>query len=305
MIVKQAIIPSMNFTQHGFATSSTFPQEMLPLIDRPLIHYIIDEAVRSGIEQCIMVQAKPHIYFDEYFSQQPDAMASEESTAAHVAARTLGKKCDFSYIFAHAAQDLMQAVLAARHARSTDPIAFMLPSEVIINPIPALAQLIKIAQQEKCNVIAVREVPLETVHNYGIVRIKKQFSPTLFQVKELINKPSQTETPSNLAIVGRFVLSPTIFDIVNDNKNNTEMCFTDCIEELLAAGEKVYAYKISGLLYEAYDTMALLKSNITMALRHQLHADDMLNYLQELDREFLVMQGKAHMLGKKEKELRF
>jgi UTP--glucose-1-phosphate uridylyltransferase len=163
-----------------------------------------------------------------------------------------------------------------------------------------MSQLIQIAFQEKCNVVAVQEVPIDTVHNYGVIGIRKQFSPNLFQVRELVEKPKPIDAPSNLAIVGRYVLSPNIFNALDEMHVGAggEIQLTDAIQALLLSGEKVFAYKIQGTRYDIGTPMGLLKANIDLALRHPKFAQDMAEYLTTLDRELALMQGKIDMLKK-------
>jgi UTP--glucose-1-phosphate uridylyltransferase len=139
-----------------------------------------------------------------------------------------------------------------------------------------------------------------TVSNYGIVGVRKQFSPNLFQVKELVEKPHPADAPSNLAIVGRYVLSPTIFQALDEMKLGVggEIQLTDAIQNVLLSGEKVFAYKIQGPRYDIGTPMGLLKANLDLALRHPKYAAEMLDYLAHLDRELVVMQGKAVAMTK-------
>ena len=207
---------------------------------------------------------------------------------------------DFSYVHQHEPAGLGHAVWCARHAIGKEHCAIMLPDDIIVGANPGIAQLMKIAVQEKCNVVAVQEVPGKDISRYGVIAIKKQFSPNLFQVKELVEKPSPSQAPSNLAIVGRYVLSPQIFDALDDLNNGSsgEIQLTDGIQNLLFAGEKVFAYKIQGTRYDVGHPLGLIKANLAFALRSNLYNEEMTQYLTELDRELLVMQGKAELLSK-------
>ena len=174
-----------------------------------------------------------------------------------------------------------------------------MPDDIIAGTTPAMLQLIQIAMQEKCNVVAVQEVPMEEVQNYGVIAVRKQFSPTLFQVKELIEKPKIVDAPSNLAIIGRYVLSPGIFDVFDEVKLGAggEIQLTDAIQKLLLNGEKVFAYKVQGQRYDIGTPLGLIKANIDFALKNQLYSADIQAYLKKLDKEFLVMQGQVEALN--------
>ena len=145
-----------------------------------------------------------------------------------------------------------------------------------------------------------QEVPIDQVQNYGVIGIRKQFSPNLFQIKELVEKPHPTDAPSNLAIIGRYVLSHNIFNALDEMKIGAggEVQLTDAIQTLLLSGEKVFAYKIQGTRYDIGNPLGLLKANIDLAMRHPKYANDVIDYLTSLDRELLIMQGKVAMLKK-------
>jgi UTP--glucose-1-phosphate uridylyltransferase len=177
----------------------------------------------------------------------------------------------------------------------------MLPDDIFMGQIPALAQLIKVATQERCSVIAVQEVPNNQISRYGVIGIKKQISANLFQVREVIEKPTQSQAPSNYAIIGRYVLSPSIFASLDEMNIGAlgEVQLTDGIQHMILQGEKVFAYKVSGIRYDTGTPLEWLKANVALALKHPQFADQMTEYLNELDRDLLLMQGRAEFLGKR------
>jgi len=177
-------------------------------------------------------------------------------------------------------------------------VAIFLPDDIITGRTPAMAQLIQVAMQEKCNVVAVQEVPMDEVSRYGIIAVRKQFSPNLFQVKELIEKPSVAHAPTNLAIIGRYVLSHGIFETFDELSLGAggEIQLTDAIQQLLLSGEKVFAYRVQGQRYDIGNPMGLLKANLDFALKDSRYSKEVLEHLQQLDKDFLVMQGQADAL---------
>ncbi|MBL4587725.1 hypothetical protein JKY79_00070, partial [Candidatus Babeliales bacterium] len=155
--------------------------------------------------------------------------------------------------------------------------------------------------QERASVIAIQEVPLSQTSRYGIINIKKQLSPNLFQIRDVIEKPSQTEAPSNLAIMGRYILSPRIFDALEESTVGAlgEVQLTDAIQKLLLSGEKIFGYKIQGThRYDVGTPLEWMKSNIMLSLRHPAYNEEILQFLNEIDREFTVIESKAIQFSK-------
>lgn len=305
-MVTKAIIPAGGLGTRFLPATKTTPKEMLPILDKPAIQYIVEEGVKSGIKNYVVITGKNKSVIEDHFDTFPELENFLESKKKKHLLEPLGKiieATNFIYIRQKEPLGLGHAIWSARHVIGKEYIAVFLPDDIIIHPLPAISQLMQIAQQEKCSVVAVQEVPLNQVSNYGVIGIRKQFSPNLFQIRELIEKPTAAQAPSNLAIVGRYILSPTIFEALDELKigANGEIQLTDAIQSLLLSGEKVFAYKIQGVRYDTGNPMGLLKANIDLALRHPKYADDLLEYLQELDREMVMMQGKATMLSKTSK----
>ena len=303
VMVTKAIIPVAGIGSRFLPASRSVPKEMLPILEKPALQYAVEEGVRSGIKNFVMVTGKNRNLIQSHFDpmQERDFMAMPQSSQH--ALGSLHKSTyasDFTYVHQHEPAGLGHAVWTARHAIGKEHCAIMLPDDIIHGPTPGIAQLIKIAQQEKCNIVAVQEVPGKDISRYGVVAIKKQFSPNLFQVKELVEKPTSAQAPSNLAIVGRYVLSPAIFDSLEElNAQSTgEIQLTDGIQNLLFSGEKVFAYKIQGSRYDIGNPLGYLKASLAFALKSAQYQEEMSQYLTELDREMLIMQGKAEILGK-------
>jgi UTP--glucose-1-phosphate uridylyltransferase len=302
MVIK-AIIPAGGLGTRFLPATKTTPKEMLPLLDKPAIQYIVEEGVRSGIKNFIVVTGKNKSTIEDHFDTCPELESFLKSKKKEELIDGISKivnAANFMYVRQKEPCGLGHAVWTARHMINKEHVAVFLPDDIINSPSPCMAQLIQISTQEKCNVIAVQEVPMDQAPNYGVIAIRKQFSPNLFQVKELIEKPSIANAPSNLAIVGRYVLSPGIFDALEEQRVGIggEIQLTDAIQSLLLSGEKVFAYKIQGTRYDVGTPIGLLKANIELALRHPKFAQEMIEYLKIMDRDYLVMQGQADALGK-------
>ena len=300
MIVK-AVIPAAGLGTRFLPATKATPKEMLPLIDKPAIQYAVEEAMSAGIKNIVMVTGSNKRAVEDHFEAAPllqQTLESRQKQGLLKEINTILKNVDFSYVRQSEQLGLGHAVWTARHAVGNQHVAIMLPDDIITGSTPGIGQLIKIARQEKCNVVAVREVPVDQVSNYGVISIKKQFSPNLFQIKELVEKPSLEVAPSNLAIVGRYVLSPTIFEMLGQTEPGAigEIQLTDAIQKLIFAGEKVFAYKVQGDHYDVGNPLGWLKANLTLALKHPVYGAAMLDYLQEIDRDMLFIQGKAEAL---------
>lgn len=302
-MITKAIIPAGGLGTRFLPATKTTPKEMLPLLDKPAIQYIVEEGLKSGIKNYIVVTGKNKSVIEDHFDTYPELENFLKLKKKDELLEGLSKiinSTNFIYVRQREPLGLGHAIWTSKHVIGKEYIAVFLPDDIIVHQVPAIAQLMQVAQNEKCNVVAVQEVPINQVSNYGVIGIRKQFSPNLFQVKELVEKPTQANAPSNLAIIGRYILSPAIFDALDELKigANNEIQLTDAIQTLLLSGEKVFAYKIQGTRYDIGTPLGLLKANIDFALRHPKYSAEILEYLKNIDKEFILMQGKINTLQK-------
>lgn len=300
----RAIIPAAGFGTRFLPATKAIPKELLPLLDKPAIQYSIEEGLQSGIKDFVVVIGKNKTSIEDHFDsylELENLLKSKNKEDLLQDVTKIIKTANFMYVRQREQLGLGHAIWTARRAFNKEHVAIFLPDDIISGPTPGMAQLIKIATQEKCNVLAVMEVPREEVSRYGVISIRRQFSPNLFQVKDLVEKPPTSKAPSNLAIIGRYVLSPNIFESLEDLKigSGGEVQLTDGIQNLLLSGEKVFAYKIQGQRYDAGTTLGWLKANLHFALKHPKYSQPIMDYLQELDRDILFLQGKAEALNKR------
>jgi len=305
MEIRKVIIPAAGFGTRFLPATKIVPKEMLPLLDKPAIQWVVEEAVKSGIKSIVLVTGKNKKSIEDHFDScyELDSFLKEKGQYKNldVLSKIL-KLADFISIRQHEQLGLGHAILMAKSAIGKEHVAVMLPDDIIMGPIPGIAQLAKIAEQEKCNVIAVKEMPMETISRYGVIEIKKQITANLFQVKRLIEKPKAVDAPSNLAIIGRYVLSPGIFEALETTEcgSGGEIQLTDAIQNLALKGEKVFAYKVQGTRYDIGTTMDWLKSNIALALKHPEYSDSMMDFLKQLDREMVFLEGKADLIKQRQ-----
>lgn len=303
MLVTKAIIPAAGIGTRFLPATKSIPKEMLPLIDKPSIQYVVEEGVKSGIKNFVLVTSKNKDSIIDHFGLDFDLMSKLSSRNQSELLGNLPKLSKLAH-FLSVRQDeplgLGHAIWSARHAIGKEYVSVMLPDDIISSSDPGLGQLIKIATQEKCSVVAVQEVPRDQVSRYGVIDVKKQFSPNLFQVRDLIEKPSPEKAPSSLAIIGRYVLSPTIFEALEETSAGAigEIQLTDAIQRLVLSGEKVFAYKIKGERFDAGTPLGLLQASVVLSLRNPKYAQAMLNFLSSLDKEMIALQGKSQALHK-------
>jgi UTP--glucose-1-phosphate uridylyltransferase len=303
VMITKAIIPAGGLGTRFLPATKVIPKEMLPVLEKPAIQYVVEEGVKSSLKTFIIVTGKNKAVIEDHFDSSTDLQEYLESKKRGDLLEGINKiihASQFIYLRQKEALGLGHAIWNAKHVIGKEHVAVLLPDDIIISPTPCIAQMMQIAIQEKCNVVAVQEVPVEQISNYGVIAVRKQFSPNLFQVKELVEKPKAIDAPSNLAIVGRYVLSPNIFNVLDEMNIGAhgEIELTDAIQAMLMNGEKVFAYKVQGTRYDVGTPMGLLKANLDMALRSTRYSEEMLDYLTELDREMLVMHGKAQSLAK-------
>ena len=302
-MISKAIIPAAGLGTRFLPITKALPKEMLPLLNKPAIQYIVEEGMHAGIKNFIMVTSTSKQTIHHHFQPNPhleQQLILKQKEQAIAGLKKILKSVDFTNVHQYEPSGLGHAVWSARHAVGKELVSVMLPDDIFTCSTAGIGQLMKIATQEKCNVVAVKEVPSEQISRYGVVAIKKQFSPNLFQVKELVEKPSIENAPSNLAIVGRYVLSPTIFDILGETQSGAigEIQLTDAIQQLIFSGEKVFAYKIQGTHYDLGTPLGWLKSNLSMALKHPAYSQEIMEFLSTLDKEMLLIEGKAEALNK-------
>jgi UTP--glucose-1-phosphate uridylyltransferase len=273
MEITKVIIPAAGLGTRFLPETKAIPKEMLPILNKPAMQYIVEEALQSDIKQFLMITSKNKTAIANHFDASCELNnALKESGKQKLLAEleAIIRKAHFTYIRQPEALGLGDAILMARYSIGKEYFGIMLPDDIIYGKEPGLGQLMQIARQEKASVIAVQEVPSDKVSSYGIIGIKKQITPNLFQVNNLIEKPSAQDAPSNLAVVGRYVLSHKLFDSLDAIAPyaDGELQLTDAIGHMLNNGEKVLAYKIQGQRYDTGTPIGWLKANIGIGLQH-------------------------------------
>jgi UTP--glucose-1-phosphate uridylyltransferase len=261
------------------------PKEMLPVVDKPIIQYGVEEAKLSGISNVIVVTGRGKSSMEDHFDvsyELETVLASRNKTALLAAARSVADLTDVSYIRQKEALGLGHAVLRAAELVGPEPFAVILPDDVIYAKTPCIRQLMDVYERYDAPVLAVMEVPNEQISAYGAVKVQ-QVSESVFRIEDMVEKPKASEAPSNLAIIGRYVLTPDIFDALRATAPGAggEIQLTDGIRRLMA-GRPVYAVKFEGKRYDAGDKLGFLKATVEFGLRHETLGEDFRVYLKEL-----------------------
>lgn len=285
--IKKAIIPAAGLGTRFLPATKALPKEMLPIIDKPTLQYIVEEAVASGIEEIgiIVSVAKPSI--EQHFSVDEDleerlisAKKYEEAEMIHAIANLI----KITFIYQEQPLGLGHAIYCARDFVGNDDFAIMLGDDLIVNHkgAPAMKQLVEAYEKTGFSILGVQEVSMDRVNKYGIVEPLNTKSK-LMEIKGMIEKPNPQDAPSNCAVLGRYILTNRIFDILKDQKpgKNNEIQLTDSIVTLLQY-EKVFACEFEGIRYDIGDKFGYIKATIDFALQRDDLKKQVSDYLDEI-----------------------
>lgn len=291
MEIVKAVIPAAGMGSRFLPFTKAVPKELLPLINKPAIHHVVDEAIASAVSSLIFITSRGKNAIEDYFDAAPEleALLKESGKTELLAGiNRLMKHGHFTFIRQPEPHGLGHAVLMAQQSIGKEYFTVMLPDDLIMSETPALSQLIRVARQERASVIAVQEVPREMVSQYGIIGIRKTITPNLFHVGSLVEKPAAKDAPSNLAIVGRYVLSHKIFASLEEVSTYTpgELQLTDGIAHMLHNNERVFAYKVHGRRYDLGNPIGWVNAIIHSALEDPAYAPHVVRMLRE--RELLT-----------------
>lgn len=270
--VKKAIIPAAGFGTRFLPATKAIPKEMLPIVDIPTIQYIIQEAVDSGIEEiCIITNSyKQSIenHFDKSFELEEKLKASNDLEHLEMV-EAITDMANILSVRQKNPRGLGHAILCARHFVGDEPFAVILGDDIVVNKEgkPAIQQLIDVYEETGNSVVGVQSVAQENVSKYGIINPEKFIRPDLIQVNSFVEKPSIEQAPSNMAILGRYVLTPEIFDFLETQSagKGNEIQLTDAIDRL-AQKENVFAHEFKGKRYDVGDRKGFLCAQVEFAL---------------------------------------
>jgi UTP--glucose-1-phosphate uridylyltransferase len=270
MPVKKAVIPAAGLGTRFLPVTKSVPKELLPILDRPMLQYVVEEAAEGGIEEVIIVTAPGKEGIASYFQPSPALERRlSESGERGLLDKVLhaSRIAKVSFVIQEEALGLGHAVLTAREAVGDEPFVVILPDDIVHHTPGVVAQMTAIFGRTQAGVVAVEPMPWETVHNYGVVDAIPA-GDGLHQVRGLVEKPPREEAPSNLSIVGRYILPPEIFDCLERTPPGAkgEIQLTDGLLLLLESSE-LYAYEFQGIRYDGGQPLGLLRASLEYALR--------------------------------------
>lgn len=288
MKIRKAIIPAAGLGTRFLPATKAQPKEMLPIVDKPTIQYIVEEAVASGIEDILIVSGRGKRAIEDHFDKSyelEETLAKKNKFDFLEEVQAISELANIHYIRQKEPKGLGDAIWCARKFIGNEPFAVMLGDDIVKNDQrPCLKQLFDVFDRYHTNVVGVQQVPDEDVSKYGIVAPKGQeIDKGLIHVETLIEKPSRQLAPSNYAILGRYILRPEIFSILEEIAPGSggEIQLTDAIK-ILNEKQAVLAYQFEGTRYDVGDKFGFIKATIDFALERDNLRDDVLNYLKEV-----------------------
>lgn len=285
--VRKAVIPAAGLGTRFLPATKASPKEMLPLVDKPLIQYAVEEAVNSGIEDIIIVTGRGKRAIEDHFDRSfelEENLKGNKKDGMLKEVRRISELANFCYVRQPEAKGLGHAVLCAQHLVGDEPFAVILGDEVIDATVPGLAQLIQVYESRHGSVLGVKKVPRQEVSRYGIIA-PHRMSGGLHRVDDLIEKPSPEQAPSLYAVIGRYVLTPDIFPILRriPPGKNGEIQLTDALR-ILAQRRPMFAQEIEGQRHDAGEKLGFLKATVEFALKNPTLGPPFAQYLRQLHR---------------------
>lgn len=289
MTVKKAIIPAAGLGTRFLPATKAQPKEMLPIVDKPTIQYIIEEAVASGIEEILIITGRNKRAIEDHFDKSVELEYQlEEKNKKELLemVQSISNMVDIHYIRQKEPKGLGHAINCAKTFVGQDPFAVLLGDDIVDNEVPCLRQLINCYNEYKTTILGVQTVPKEDVSKYGIVE-GLHIEDRVYKVKDLIEKPSVEETSSNVAILGRYIITPEIFNILENTipGKGGEIQLTDALKTLISK-EAMYAYNFEGKRYDVGDKLGFLKATVEFALKRDELKEPFMDYLLSLNHKY-------------------
>ena len=282
MKVKKAIIPAAGLGTRFLPATKAQPKEMLPIVDKPTIQYIIEEAVASGIEEILIITGRNKKCIEDHFDKSIELELELEKSGKKELlemVRNISDMVDIHFIRQKEPKGLGHAIHCAKTFVGNEPFAVLLGDDVVDSRKPCLKQLLDCFNEYKTTILGVQNVPAESVSKYGIVN-GIHIEDRVYKVKDLVEKPSLEEAPSNIAILGRYIITPEIFNILENTApgKNGEIQLTDALKTLISK-EAMYAYNFDGKRYDVGDKLGFLEATVEFALKKEELRDGFIEYL--------------------------
>lgn len=289
--IRKAVIPAAGLGTRFLPATKALPKEMLPIVDTPTIHYIVLEAIKSGIEDILIItngtKDAMENYFDINFELETRLRQSHKDALADEV-HQIAKMANVYYIRQKEPKGLGHAILCAKSFIENEPFAVLLGDDLVVNDTdPALSQLIKAYEKTGTSILGVQEVKHEDTKKYGIIKPASEYKDGLVKVSNFVEKPNPDLAPSNFAVLGRYILTPDIFEALQNTKPGVggEIQLTDAIKKTMD-NENLYAYCFNGTRYDIGDKFGYMKASIDFALKNPETSEKVKDYIIKLAKEF-------------------
>ncbi|WP_022852038.1 UTP--glucose-1-phosphate uridylyltransferase GalU [Limisalsivibrio acetivorans] len=286
MKVKSAVFPVAGMGTRMLPATKAIPKEMVTLIDKPLIQYAVEEALNGGIERIIFVTGRTKKSMEDHFDRDPALEQALEEAGKQKLLEEVNRisdMCDVVYVRQKEQKGLGHAVLCAKDIVGNDPFAVILPDDIILSKGSVIGEMAKEYERTKAPVISIMRVPMDQTHKYGIVEVKEQESERLFRLGNMVEKPKEN-APSDLAIIGRYVLTPDIMDELEKTGEGAgnEIQLTDAIKTI-ADERGVYGYEFEGKRFDCGNMDGLIEATVNFALEREDTREGILKTIRELN----------------------
>jgi UTP--glucose-1-phosphate uridylyltransferase len=283
--ITKAVFPAAGLGTRFLPATKASPKEMLPLVDKPLIQYVVEEAVSSGIEEVVLVTGRGKRAIEDHFDVAFELEEELKAKGKHKMLSEMQRIANlvtFCYIRQKKALGLGHAVLSAKRVVGNDPFAVLLGDDIIDAQVPVLRQMMDVHRRYPATILAIQKVPRSQTHQYGIID-GKRIENGVYLVRDLVEKPAPQDAPSNLAIIGRYILTPEIFDVLELTKpgKGGEIQLTDGLK-LLIERQPIYAYEFEGIRHDAGDKLGFLKATVEFGLKNAEFGGEFRDYLRKL-----------------------
>ena len=285
MKLRKAVIPAAGLGTRFLPATKAQPKEMLPIVDKPTIQYIIEEAASAGVEDIIIVTGRSKRSIEDHFDRSIELEMELEKAGKSdwlEMVKSIPEIANIHFIRQKQPLGLGHAVLTASHFIGDEPFAVLLGDDVVVSQKPVLQQMVEVFNEYKTSILGVQQVSEDAVSRYGIVDCR-HVDNDVYKVRDLVEKPKKENAPSNIAILGRYILTPTIFKYLENQTPGAggEIQLTDSLKRL-SQDEAMYAYVFKGHRYDVGSKIGFLQANIEFALRNPATAEDLRNYLNNL-----------------------
>ena len=281
--IRKAVIPAAGLGTRFLPATKAQPKEMLPIVDKPTIQYIIEEAVKSGIEEILIVTGRSKKSIEDHFDRSVELeLELEQKNKKEMLemVQNISNMVNIHYIRQKEPKGLGHAVHCAKSFIGDEPFAVLLGDDIVDADTPCLKQMINCYDEYKTTVLGVQEVAKENVDKYGILDVK-HIEDRVYKVKDMVEKPAVEEAPSNIAILGRYIITPEIFNILENQEpgKGGEIQLTDALQTL-ATKEAIYAYNFEGRRYDVGDKLGFLEATVDFALKRPELRDEFIEFLK-------------------------